>query len=71
VRLRSVVGRDPLPLVTRPRRRTLVIYATAAAIYITISVFVTDFVLSVAIAIVYLLFAAWLVPAAIGRLRLR
>jgi hypothetical protein len=40
-------------------------------IYITISVFVTDFVLSVAIAIGYLMVAGWLVPAAISRLRLR
>lgn len=71
MRLRSVVGRNPLPLLARPRRRTLVIYATAAVIYITISVFVTDFVLSVAIAIGYLMVAVWLVPAAISRLRLR
>jgi hypothetical protein len=71
VRLRSLVGRNPLPLLARPRRKTLFIYATAAVIYITISVFVTDFVLSVAIAICYLMLAAWLVPAAIDRLRLR
>ena len=49
--------------------RTLAIYLAAAVIYIGIGVFHVDFMLSVAVAAVYLLIAVWLVPTALERLR--
>jgi hypothetical protein len=48
---------------------TLAVWATAAAAYVTIGVFAVDFLLSVFVAIAYLLVTTWLVPAAIRRLR--
>ncbi len=53
--------------VDRGEIQTLVTYGLAAAIYITAGVFFTDFMLSVFVAMAYLLVAAWLVPAAIRR----
>jgi len=50
------------------RLRTVGIYGIAAAIYITIGVFFTDFMLSVVVAMGYLLLAVWIVPATIRRL---
>jgi len=43
-------------------------YVAAAALYILIGVTVTDFLLSVFVAIAYLLIVAWLVPLAVRRL---
>lgn|GEM_PF-2744532 len=50
------------------RLQTLVIYAIAAAVYITIGVFFTDFMLSLFVAMGYLLLAVWLIPEGIRRL---
>jgi hypothetical protein len=48
--------------------RTLLVYLSAAIVYIVVGVFFVDFMLSVVIAVAYLFVAAWLVPAAIRRL---
>jgi hypothetical protein len=56
--------------VKRPDRRQLVTllgYAGAAAIYITIGVITTDFLYSVFVALAYLLFTVWLVPLIVRR----
>jgi hypothetical protein len=47
---------------------TLVVYLSAAVVYIVVGIFFVDFMLSVVIAIAYLFLAAWLVPSAIRRL---
>ena len=55
----------------RPDRRqfvTLLAYAGAAAIYITIGVMTTDFLLSVFVACAFLLLTVWLVPAIVRRI---
>jgi hypothetical protein len=55
----------------RPAERrlsTLVVYLSAAVVYVVVGVFFVDFMLSVVIAAVYLLVAAWLVPSALRRL---
>jgi hypothetical protein len=54
--------------VARGRLETLAIYGVAAVVYITIGVFFTDFMLSIVVAMGYLLIAVWLVPAALRRL---
>ena len=57
--------------VRRPGRRQLVTllgYAGAAAVYITIGVITTDFLLSVFVAAAYLLLAVWLVPLIVRRI---
>jgi hypothetical protein len=51
------------------RAGTLLVYLAAAVVYITVGVFVNDLLLSVVVAIAYLLVAVWLVPAAVRRLR--
>jgi hypothetical protein len=43
-------------------------YAVASAVYITIGVFYTDFLLSFWVAMAYLLVAVWLIPAGVRRL---
>jgi hypothetical protein len=48
--------------------RTLLIYLSAAVIYIVVGVFYVDFMLSVFVAAGYLLIATWLVPLALRRL---
>jgi len=70
VRLRPV-ARDGHGFALPTRRQLAVVggYAAAAALYIVIGVLVTDFLLSVFVAIVYLLVVAWLVPAAVRRVR--
>ena len=50
------------------RLSTLIVYLTAAVVYIVVGVFFVDFMLSVVIAVAYLFVATWLVPAAIRRL---
>jgi hypothetical protein len=50
------------------RLTTLLVYVSAAVVYIVVGVFFVDFMLSVLIAVVYLLVAAWLVPSAIRRI---
>jgi hypothetical protein len=55
----------------RPAERrltTLLVYLSAAVVYIVVGVFFVDFMLSVVIAVAYLFVAAWLVPSAIRRL---
>jgi hypothetical protein len=55
-----------------PTRRQLAVaggYAAAAALYVLIGVFVTDFLLSVFVATAYLVLVAWAVPAAVRRMR--
>jgi hypothetical protein len=57
--------------VRRPDRRqfrTLLGYGGAAAIYITIGVITTDFLLSVFVAAAYLVLVVWLVPTVVRRL---
>jgi hypothetical protein len=49
------------------RLRTLLVYLSAAVVYIVVGIFFVDFMLSVVIAAVYLFVAAWLVPSAIRR----
>ena len=52
----------------RPDRRQLVTlggYAAAAALYVAIGVTVTDWLLSVFVAMAYLLFVVWLVPTVV------
>jgi hypothetical protein len=54
----------------RPSRRdlaTLGIYTASAAAYVGIGLWTIDFVLSVWVALAYLLVTAWLVPAAVRR----
>jgi hypothetical protein len=43
-------------------------YVIAAAVYVTVGVFYTDFLLSVFVGAAYLLLVAWLVPAGVRRL---
>jgi hypothetical protein len=55
----------------RPDRRqwlTLFGYAAAAAVYITIGVLATDFLLSVFVACAFLLLAVWVVPTIVRRI---
>ena len=59
-------------MIRRPTRRQLAVaggYAAAAALYVLIGVLVLDFLLSVFVAIAYLLIVAWLVPEGVRRLR--
>jgi hypothetical protein len=54
-----------------PSRRQLAVaggYVAAAALYVLIGVLVLDFLLSVFVAMAYLLIVAWLVPAGARRL---
>jgi hypothetical protein len=54
-----------------PSKRQLMVlagYAAASAVYIAIGVFYTDFLLSVWVALVYLLVAVWLIPAGVRRI---
>ena len=56
----------------RPDRRQLVTllgYAGAAAIYITIGVTVTDFLLSFWVGVAYIVVTAWTVPALLRHVR--
>ena len=53
----------------RPAATTLAVYLVAAAVYIAIGLYDTNFLLSWPVAAVYLLVATWLIPAAIKRLR--
>jgi hypothetical protein len=55
-----------------PSRSDLLVFAgycLAAAVYIVIGVAYNDFLLSVIVGMGYLVLAAWLVPAAVRRLR--
>jgi hypothetical protein len=54
-----------------PSKRQLAVFAgyvIAAAVYVTVGVFYTDFLLSVFVGTAYLLLAAWLVPAGVRRI---
>jgi hypothetical protein len=62
--------RPPGVLHDRPSRQQLAVFAgyvIAAAVYVTVGVFYTDFLLSVFVGIAYLLLVAWLVPAGVRR----
>jgi hypothetical protein len=55
----------------RPDRRqliTLLGYAGAAAVYVTIGVLTTDFLLSVFVAAAFLLLTVWIVPLIVRRI---
>jgi hypothetical protein len=55
----------------RPSKQQLAVaagYVVAAAVYVTIGVYYTDFLLSVFVGAGYLLLVAWLVPAGVRRL---
>ena len=55
-----------------PSRRQLTVfggYAAAAALYILIGVLYIDFLLSVFVAMAYLLIVAWALPVAVRRYR--
>lgn len=55
-----------------PSRSDLLVfagYSLAAVVYIAIGVAFRDFLLSVVVGMAYLVIAAWLVPAAVRRLR--
>jgi len=58
VRVRSVGGGTT---------QALLVWGLATVIYIVVGVFFVDFMLSVIVAMVYLLLATWLVPAAVRR----
>jgi hypothetical protein len=63
--------RAPGVIRDRPSKQQLVVFAgyvIAAAVYVTIGVYYTDFLLSVFVGIAYLLLVAWLVPAGVRRL---
>ena len=54
-----------------PSKRQLTVaagYVAAAAVYIAVGVWYTDFLLSVFVGIAYLLLVAWLVPAGVRRI---
>jgi hypothetical protein len=46
----------------------VLIYLSAAVVYIVVGVFFVDFMLSVVVAAAYLLVAVWLFPLAVRRL---
>jgi hypothetical protein len=48
--------------------RTFGGYLACAAVYVTIGVFVTDFLLSFWVGVAYIVVAAWLVPMLVRRL---
>lgn len=59
-------------MIRLPSRRQLAVlagYAAAAGLYVLIGVLVLDFLLSVFVAMAYLLIVAWLLPAGLRRLR--
>jgi uncharacterized membrane protein YhiD involved in acid resistance len=63
--------RAPGVLRDRPSKQQLTVaagYVVAAAVYVTIGVYYTDFLLSVFVGTAYLLLVAWLVPAGVRRL---
>ena len=62
--------RVPAFIRERPSKRQLAVfvgYVIAAAVYVTIGVFYTNFLLSVFVGGAYLLVVAWLVPAGVRR----
>ena len=63
--------RAPGVIRERPSTRQLAVFAgyvVAAAVYVTVGVFYTDFLLSVFVGTAYLLLVAWLVPAGVRRI---
>ena len=54
-----------------PSKRQLTVaagYVAAAAVYVAVGVWYTDFLLSFFVGLAYLLLVAWLVPAAVRRI---
>ena len=54
-----------------PSKRQLTVaagYVAAAAVYVAVGVFYTDFLLSYFVGLAYLLLVAWLVPAGVRRI---
>jgi hypothetical protein len=64
VRLRRLIRID---VPTRRDLRVFAGYCLAALVYIAIGVAVTDFLLSVVVAMAYIVVAAWLVPMLVRR----
>ena len=73
MRLRLTRSRAEDPAAFRLPRRTdlpsLLLYLGAGAVYVTVGVFETDVLLSIVVAVGYLLLVAWLVPSAVRRRR--
>jgi hypothetical protein len=67
VRLRLSDLADVIP--RRSDLPTLQLYLSAAGLYIGIGLITTDFLLSMPIALAYLLIVVWLVPALVRKLR--
>ena len=53
---------------SKPQLAVFAGYVLAAAVYVTVGVFYTDFLLSVFVGAAYLLLVAWLVPAGVRRI---
>ena len=54
-----------------PSKRQLAVaagYVAASAVYVAVGVWYTDFLLSVFVALAYLLLVAWLVPVCVRRI---
>ena len=64
LRTPEFIGRPP----SKQQLAVFAGYMIAAAVYVTVGVFYTDFLLSVFVGIAYLLLVAWLVPAGVRRL---
>ena len=64
MRLRRLIRID---VPTRGDLRVFAGYCLAALVYIAIGVAVTDFLLSVVVAMAYIVVAAWLVPTLVRR----
>ena len=60
--------RDGPLIPSRDQLGTLALYLACAAVYITIGLIEVSFLLSLWVAVAYLLLTAWLVPAAVRRL---
>jgi len=64
LRAPEFIGKPP----SKHQLAVFVGYVIAAAVYVTVGVFFTDFLLSVFVGAAYLLLVAWLVPAGVRRL---
>jgi hypothetical protein len=66
MRLRLTSLADAIP--RRSDLPTLLLYLSAAGLYIAIGLITTDFLLSMPVALAYLLIVVWLVPALVRKL---
>jgi Flp pilus assembly protein TadB len=60
--------RDGPLMPSRDQLGTLALYLACAAVYLAVGLIEVSFLLSLWVAVVYLLLTAWLVPAAVRRL---